>query len=261
MKQLITLCLLGVVPITGYAQKISTNTQHASIETSTELPTPFVPSAPTVQKLPNYTGLMIGMGSNFLYPTPTPLRLNRLRSWSTNLGLCYHIRIGSSRFVISPGASLLFEHYRFINEETTLVTAPEDRRTVYKKASTLFPHSDRLLRSSLGIRWVHFTLEGRWNANRQHPKESIFIAIGGDLKAFNKASMTITYQEYEARKAQINVASFNINKSRLGMHATIGWKRLGLCYTWMLSPLFEHQKGPENIKLSTHQIALSMDLF
>src|SRR3569623_828115 len=63
-------------------------------------------------KLPNYGSLVIDWGFNFLSNSPNEMYAKNIGARFTNLGLYYIIRLGNSKFTLSPGMGISFEGYK-----------------------------------------------------------------------------------------------------------------------------------------------------
>lgn len=209
----------------------------------------------------NYESLVVDWGSGCLRNNPSKMSTSLWQSRFTDVYFFYNIRLGRSRFTISPGIGVAFDGYQFEDTSSVLVrNNTSDRDTVFTKADDFFPRSEEFVESSLDVRYLDFlVLEARFNANGAHPKESFFVALGLKLGLRWHASTTIKYQEDDMIKTQRNVESFNLQGMRAGLHARCGWGRFGLCYTHTLSNFFKEDKGPENTTAKPFHIGISID--
>jgi len=210
----------------------------------------------TSVKPPNYGSLLIDWGFNFLRNCPAVMQSKDVGARFVNLGLFYNIRLGHSHFTISPGIGLSYEGYR-LQKDYMLERHATSRNTIFKKDSS---HSKKSF-SSLDVRYVDLMLEARFNANSKYPKESFFTALGFRVGMLWKACATVQYQEDNEKKERNSWETFNLNRTRYGAHARLGWSRFGMCYTYMLSNLFAQNKGPNNTTTNTHHVGISIDLF
>ena len=262
MKKLIFTLLLSITSVCVWAQEAQ---DHAQRTQETVPPTqegqkkvhkghPQKLKATSVTP-PNYGSVVIDWGFNFLKDCPSEIdSINRSARFS-NISLHYNIRLGHSNFTITPGIGLSFEGYRLQGGHVLECNATD---TVLKQ------HSDpsKVILSALDVRYLDFCmLEVRFNANSKWPKESFFVALGGKLGWLWKACATVQYKEHNETKERNSWETFNLNGLRYGMHARIGWGRFGLCYTHMLSSLFEKGKGPNKTTTNPHSLGLSIDLF
>ena len=210
---------------------------------------------------PNYGSLLFDWGFCFLRKGPSDLSF-----WGSrfaNLYLCHNIRLGNSHFTISPAIGLAFEGFGFKEAEgecNTLIHSSADD-VVYEDAKQLFPRSEKIIDASLDVRYVDLMLETRFNLNKKYPKESFFVALGGKLGMLWKASTTVAYKEDKETKACTHWEGFNLKKWRYGWHVKLGWGRFSLCYTHMLSELFQEKKGPWPGSTKSSSLGVSIDLF
>ena len=203
---------------------------------------------------PNYGSVVIDWGFNFLKDCPSEISAKSWGARFTTIGLYYNIRLGHSPFTISPGIGLSFEGYRLQKGYTLKRNATD---TVFKDND-----SSSIVLSALDVRYLDFCmLEVRFNANNEWPKESFFVALGGKVGMLWKACATVQCKEHNETKERNNWETFNLNGLRYGIHARIGWGRFGLCYTHILSSLFEEGKGPNKTTTNPHSLGLSIDLF
>jgi hypothetical protein len=209
----------------------------------------------TPVRLPNYGSLVIDSGLNFLIDCPAEINSKDWRARFSNISLYYNIHLGHSHFTISPGIGLSFEGYRLQKDH---MLERNSTGTAFKKDSG---SSDNVL-SALDVRYLDVCLlEMRFNANNKWPKESFFVAVGGKLGMLLKACTTVRYRQHEEIKERNNWETFNLSKVRYGLRARAGWGRFGLCYTCMLSSLFEEGKGPEKTTTKPWSLGVSIDLF
>ncbi len=266
MKKLIFTLLFSIASIYVWAQETQDNEQSTQ-KKATSMPetqhdehqghSDRLKTMPL--KPPNYGSLVIDWGFSSLRGNPAAMNLNYWGSRLASASFFYNIRLGHTPFVISPAISISFDGYQFKDENIVLARDETSRNTVLKKASALFPKSTSRVRSSFDMRCLYLMLEARFNANNKYPKESFFVALGGKLGWLWSASATVEYKEDDAIKRQDNTENFNLNRMRGGFYAKLGWGRFGLCYTHILSDLFQQDKGPEN-STKTQSLALSVDL-
>ena len=273
MKKLVLALLLMVTAVHTWAQEAQNNVQ----DTPKQAATPQEPRKHGQQahssklksraaELPNYGSLVIDWGLNFLRDRPQEMDLICWGSRFSNVYYYYNIRLGQSRFAISPGIGIGSEGYRFKEKDEkyyTLVRNEVIRDTEFKYAHELFPKSKKILQSSLDLRYVDFMLEVRLSANRKYPKESFFVALGGKVGMLWHASTTVKYKEDDQIKQQVAREFFNLNKMRSAVHARLGWERFSLFYTQTLpfSTLFNKDRGPSKTTTQPYNVGLSVDLF
>ncbi|MCU0317734.1 MAG: PorT family protein [Amoebophilaceae bacterium] len=265
MKKLLLILSLSTAPIYVWAEAGKDNGPGFSSTTASESDTHKSHSdqVETVSSpFPNYGGLVVDWGFNCLRNSPSKMGTSFWQSRFINVYFFYNIRLGSSRFTISPGIGLAFDGYQFEDGSSALVRDDTgDRNTIFKKTDELFPRKEEFVASSLDVRYLDFlVLEARFNANNECPKEGFFAALGLKLGLRWNASTTIKYKEDDMIKTQHNVESFNLQGMRAGLHARFGWGRFGLCYTHILSNLFKEDKGPENTTAKPFHIGISIDL-
>jgi hypothetical protein len=255
MKKLLLILLLSTVPIYAWAEE-DKDTESATHKSNVDqIETASLP-------FPNYESLVVDWGFSCLRNSPSKMGTSFWQSRFINVYFFYNIRLGRSRFTISPGMGIAFDGYQFEDGGSTLVRDDtSDRNTIFKKADELFPGKEEFVESSLDVRYLDFlALEARFNANSECPKEGFFAALGLKLGLRWNASTTIKYKEDDMIKTQHNVESFNLQGMRVGLHAKCGWGRFGLCYTHVLSNLFKEAKGPENTTTNPFHIGISIDL-
>jgi hypothetical protein len=268
MKKLIFTLLLSVSSIHIWAQEAQNNEQSTQ-KTTTSMPgtendehqdhSNRLTTMPV--KPPNYGSLVVDWGLNFLEGHPAAMESTLWGSRCAKASLFYNIRLGRTPFVISPGIGISLDGYRFEDNNTTLARDEKNRRTTLEEAKKRFPKNQEIGRSAFYMRSTDLMLEARFNADSKHPKESFFVALGGKLGWLWRASTEVSYQEDDTAKKQNNIEHFNLNKMRFGLHAKLGWGRFGLCYTHMLSSLFEPNKGPDNRTINTRSLTLAIDIF
>jgi len=268
MKKLVFTFLMALVSVFVRAQEVQENGQSAQEVAVPMTPTPDYEirehtqqqkSRPT--KLPNYGSLMIDLGANFFRIYPPQMALNYWGSRLASGSVYYNIPVGNSPLSINPGIGVSFHSYTFKNRENILARDKKSRSTVLEKGSTYFSQSSKIVHSALHMRYVDFMLEAKFNANKHEPKTSFLVALGVKTCWLWKASTIVAYKEDDAIKKQKNSESFNLNKIRWGGYARLGWGRFGLCYTHMVSSLFQEDKGPDDNITQTGSITLSVDLF
>ena len=263
MKRLLTTLLLAAAPTAIFAQE-DTTTQQKPDTTQQKPNTTKENSKLPLIRPSNYASLIIDWGFNLLMDRPDNLDTNFLGSRGLNVHIYYNIRLGNSNFVISPGTGLGLEGYQFKKQEGkyyTLARNEKSRNTEIKNTEELLPKDVEVLQSRLNINYWDAMLEARFNLNRKYPKESFFIAIGGKLGMLFRAVTNVKYKEDDQNKRRKAVESFNLNRMRYGAYARIGWSRFGIFYTHTFSPLFNADKGPEDIDTYPYSIGLSLDLF
>lgn len=267
MKKLTVTFLLSLVVVSARAQEVQEDEQSTlGVENTTPAAQNHETQARTNQqkrkpaKLPNYGSLMIDVGSNFFITHPSNMALNYFGSRFFSGSIYYNIPLGNSHFVVSPGIGMSLNRYAFKNVNSILVRDKKSRNTVLEKGSTHFPQSSKITHVALNMRYMDLMLEAKFNANKQEPKRGFFVALGGKVCWLWRASTVVTYKEDNAVKKQKNLENFNLNKTRLGGYARLGWGRFGLCYTCIFSSLFQEDKGPDNA-IQTSSITLSVDLF
>ena len=265
MKKLLITLLLSTAPICVWAQGDQDNEPNISNTTATKSDTHKSHSSqlePLPLPFPNYGSLVIDWGLGSLRNSPSGMDTSFWKSRFTNVYFLYNIRLGSSRFTISPGIGIAFDGYQFEDGSGTLVRDDtSDRNITFKRADSRFSEKAELVESSLDVRYLDFLiLEARFNANSKYPKESFFVALGLKLGLRWHASTTIKYKEDDMAKVQTNVENFNLQGMRAGFHARFGWGRFGLCYTHMLSNFFKEAKGPGKTTAKPFHLGISIDL-
>lgn len=261
MKKLIFTLLLSTTWIHAGAQEAQNDeqtTQKTTSSPSIQGERQYVPEEnlnkekPVSEKMPNYGSLVIDWGLNFLRSGPPTMYKESWGARFNDLCIYYNIRLGNSSFTLSPGIGLSFDRYKLkegympgsSNTNTDIVRTDIDHTTI--------------ISSALDVRYLDFALELRFNANKQHPKENLFIAIGGKLGMLWKACDTIRYKQKDDEVKERNRwENFNLNGIRYGLQVKAGWGRIGLCYTHLLNSLFN--KGNRPAQLCS--IGLSIDLF
>ena len=267
MKKLVFTLLLSLPATYAWAQAAQENAQHGQ-EAAGVLPEV---KHDTTEKhanqqragapqLSNYGSLMVDLGMSILPYHHPAMALNYLGARFSSGSIYYNIRLGGSHFTINPGVGLSANYYMSRDKDNILVRDQTSRNTTFAKAHERFPGSTKITRSALNMRYVDLMLDARFNANSKYPKTSFFAAVGGKLCYLWSAATTIAYQEDDATKKQTNLEGFNLNKTRGGLYIRLGWGRFGLCYTHMLSNLFQQDKGPDNNTTKTSSISLSVDL-
>ena len=270
MKKLGFALLLMVPAVHTWAQEAPNNVQDTPKQAAT-------PQAPSVHgqagypinwqsrtaALPNYGSLVIDYGFSFLRARPQEMALDFWGSRFSNVYFYYNIRLGQSLFAISPGIGIGAEGYGFKKKDNKYYTLvrDKDRHTAFQVAEQLFSEKSEILQSSLDLRYVDFMLEVRLSAHRKYPKESFFVALGGKVGMLWHTSTTVKYREDDQIKQQIAREFFNLNRTRWGMHARLGWGRFSLFYTQTLSNLFNKDRGPDKTTTKPYSIGLSVDLF
>jgi len=262
------------MPTGVWAQE--TNSQpptHEAIAHSTQQPAESQSSTPSekgktvVIPLPNYGSLMLDWGVNFWGKRPDEMALSLLQSRFINLYVYFNIHLGQSPFVFSLGTGPAFASYYFQTKDKayyTLVRNSNTQRTEVVKAASTLSHSDKIFQSSLHVRYWDLLGEIRWNAKRKYPKEGLFVALGGKIGIPWRAATTVKYKEYAIdryHKTHTYTEHFNLNGLRYGLHARLGWGRLGVLYTYIFSRFFDVDKGPAEAPMHPQEVSLSVDLF
>mmetsp|Transcript_9887 Transcript_9887/g.22834 ORF Transcript_9887/g.22834 Transcript_9887/m.22834 type:complete len:268 (+) Transcript_9887:2607-3410(+) len=266
MKRLtLTLLLYSLSICYTWAQEIQENEQYSLEKESLPQMSPqpgegsHLSEVETkLEKSPNYGSLMIDWGFNFLRSYPSEMRSTAWGARFVNIGLSYNIWLGHSHFTISPGTSLSFERF-WLKNNYTLKRDAKSRYTVFKEEK----NKKEIIASILDVRYLDILmLEIRFNANSKRPKESFFVALGGKVGIPWKTCITLEYKEDNEVKKCNHWETFNMNGLRYGAYTRLGWGRFGLCYTHLLSNLFNKDKGPvQTCKTQTSSLGISIDLF
>lgn len=276
MKKLIFTFLLGVsTTYTVWAHGGEDNS-HSALEpvAATQEIKKDGASVPSDQQaalpiaLYDYGTLLIDWGFNFLRDCPQEMQKRSLNVRSSAVYAYYNIRLGKSHFVISPGVGKGHETYRFSKQTENLgyntLARDNSRHTAFKDAREVLHNPTngiKILRSGLNVSYWDFLLELRFNANKKYPKEGFFAALGYKIGMLWNASTTIKYQEDNQTKRSVMKESFNLNKTRHGAHARLGWGRFSMFYKHTLSSLFNEKKGPKKTTTKPVTVGLSIDLF
>lgn len=225
-------------------------------------------------KPPNYGSLIIDWGFDFLQGAPKEMKHSFWGSRMASAYLYYNIRLGQSHFVISPGIGYSGERYQFSKHKLsndkevyyTLVRDSkskdaENRTTKLEDTENVLQDSTAQTYSALDIRYLDFALEFRFNTNQKYPKEGFFVALGGSFGKLLSAYTTVFYKMDNQTKKRTESETFNLRNFRYGVHARLGWNRLGAIYSFSISPLFSKDQGPEGTEARVHCVGISLDLF
>ncbi|MEM9416999.1 MAG: hypothetical protein AAF963_01450 [Bacteroidota bacterium] len=273
MKKLVFTLLLITTLVPTWAQEAQNDLQAPAksaplqAEQTEKHKVPLRSLNATPLQLPNYGSLVIDWGFSFLQDCPQAIDWYSLGSRFSNVAGYYNIRLGKSHFILSVGAGLEFDRYHFKQQEKTsyhtLVRKDEkDRHTAFQDARKLLPKSQEILQSTLDASYLDILIvELRFNANKKYPKEGFFAAIGGRLGKLLNPSTTIKYKEDDETKQRTLWESFNLESIRYGAHCRIGWGRISIFYNYIVSPLFQKDKGPGKTTTMPHKVGLSVDLF
>ena len=204
--------------------------------------------------------LMVDFGFNFLRDEPATVELGVWGSRIFNAFYLYNIRLGSSRFMLSPGIGLGFENYKF-NNNFTLTRSGHDRSVALAPASSILPQSNEIKKSKLSTSYVDIGTEIRFSMNRENPQKGFFMALGGKIGILISAHTKVSYMEDGQRKKVKTKETFELNPIRYGVYGRVGKGKFSLFYYQAFSELFQKDKGPDSTNTTPFNLGLSFALF
>lgn len=209
--------------------------------------------------LSSYNSFMIDVGGNFLQNCPDEFKAKSFYNHVLNGAVLHHIRIAKTPCTVGFGLGIGSERYAFSEKEDAnyymLSNSIQGKSSQFSTTKELIADSKSTY-AGLFLRYLDIIVEARFNSNLVYPKDGAFIALGGFFSPLLiSPSQTICCESFERRTNN----TFNLNTTRYGVHARLGWNRVSIFYAVTLSSIFD-KDGPV-VNATPHKIGISLDLF
>ncbi len=230
MKHIFIFLLSAIIPVTAFAtgpDPIPPVTKKlAPMKIRDRAARPDVPGT-----------FLIELGWNSLMDTPELMEMNTFGSRTINLIYFWQVEVGQTGLFFMPGVGLGLERYKFDNDYT--IVQDSDGEVSFDNIEDLSPD-----KSLLKANYVDIPIELRYYLNRQDPKRSFNIGVGGKFGYRYSSHTKIKYEEGGDNAIVKNKKPFGMNDFRYGITGRIGYGGLTLFAYWELSEKFKSGDGP-----------------
>lgn len=190
----------------------------------------------TGQDASDFRTTILGFGSGFLLDAFTG-------RYATQL-----VTLGTERVYLGAGIGFSISKYRFVDNlilslspDKTMVTWQADPDPAHDYSNSFFGYGkSKLVTTSLFFPVdLNIALGDNW-----------VISAGGfaDLYLFGKHKRKYMVENSKIKElvGPKEFRNYNLNKTKLGLEASIWYKKLGLglCGTWFVTPFFKKEMGP-----------------
>jgi len=192
--------------------------------------------------------------------TPANFEQGFWGSRTLNLYYQYPIRLWNTKFSYRPTFGLSLERYKLTNNYTLDKQLGGDGTYRLLPASELgMPNADKsmVIMNYLEIMPAEF----RFDTKPDDPSRSIHVTAGIRLgvlfETHTKVNYTINNESVTAKDAQ----SHGMSPVRLGYYGKVGVGSFSLFGYYNATPIFEQNKGPNQTKMNTLTIGISLSGF
>jgi len=205
-------------------------------ETTTASAKPSTPS-------PDFPGaLLFEYGLNYFYENSYEMRTNPWKSSTLNVYYIYPVKLGESRFSVTPGVGIGSEKFGFESNVSFLDSASQ---TVMKPIAELdrFDTLMNFKQTQLVANYIDIPVEFRINSRKNDHKRSFYLALGGKIGFNFDAKTKIKYQEFGKSKTYKDKYHWNVNSVRYGLTGRLGYGPFNFWVYYSASNLFSGNKA------------------
>lgn len=181
-------------------------------------------------------------------------------SRTLNLYYQYPIRLFKSKFSYNPAFGLSFERYKLSNNYTLTRTPEPDGTYALKPASELdMPNADK---SMLIMNYIDFMpAELRFDTKPDDRARSIHIAAGARVGFLFESHTKVNYSEGGEDKTMKDKQNHGLSSFRYGLYSKIGIGSFSLFGYYNITPVWQENKGPDQTKMNTLTVGISLSGF
>ncbi len=203
---------------------------------------------------PDLPGILkVELGWSFLQDEPEPMAIKTFGSRSVNIAYSYEFPLGNFGLYVVPGVGLGLDRYKFDGDYT--LTQDEEGVVGYADISEISPKKSHLIAN-----YVDIPVELRFYVNKDNPKRSFHIGIGGKFGFLFSSHTKIKYDEGGEKVIDKEKRSYGLNPFRYGLTGRLGYGGISVFGYMSLSELFED--GPAGTLDTTNfTIGLGLNLF
>lgn len=212
---------------------------------------------------PNIPGeLGFDFGIVYAPDFPDAIKISLLRSLYFSPYYRYEFFIPKTRFSILTGLSVGCEKFRF-KDAVTVQYLPDAE---YKfsdqvvRLDTVYYNSP-IRKSKLQVNYLEIPLELRFRSNKNYPRSSFNISVGGKVGLLINAHTKINYVQSGVRKTVKQAESFDLSPIRYGLEGRIGFGPFNVFYYYSLNTMFKKNRGPDGNISKPVLLGISFSLF
>ena len=211
---------------------------------------------------PNIPGVFIlDLGVNRGLSKPDLFKQGFWGSRTLNLYYQYPIRIGKSKFSLSPAVGFSMERFKFTNRavlyDAIETTSPIEQYN-FVAGSTLFPN---VKKSMLVANYLEAPVEFRYDTRPNDRARSFSVALGGRIGVLASSTMKVKYRKDGHNEIFKDKQPYGLNPIRYGVYARLGIGGFNWFAFYNLSEMFEKDKGPSGTTMNSMTLGISIASF
>jgi hypothetical protein len=251
MKQFLSILLVTLIPLSSFSFGTDPkNPEEGSLTATGPMKIRKREARPDIPGT-----FLIELGFNSLQEEPVLMENTAFGSRTVNMIYFWDFEIGTTGIFFMPGIGLGLDRYKF--DEDYTITQNMDGEVSFGDLTSL-----DLNKSMLVTNYVDIPLEFRYFFNRQDPKRSWNIGIGGKVGYLFASHTKIKYDEAGDDVIVKNKKEFGLNRFRYGVTGRVGYGGFNIFTYIGLSNLFDSGEGPANTDdVKTIQVGLSFTAF
>ena len=203
--------------------------------------------------------LVIDLANNIWQNAPEDLKLNPWGSWTVNIYYLYEFDVSQS-LSWNMGLGVGLEKYRF-DRDFTLGTTADDSQTLSVPLTEAVPRADSYKKTNLAANYFDIPMELRWYMDRNNKRRSLKLALGGKLGFLFDSHTKVKYEENGQTKKLKDKQRFNIKSPRYGVYGRLGFASVSFFYYYGITEFFDSNKGPDNTRVKTMSVGISISGF
>lgn len=212
------------------------------------------------QRLDLPGSLIIDVGLNSWFNSPTDLKLNVFQSKTVNIIYYYDLPVGNRGFTITPGIGLGLEKYSIRNDRTltTTVNAQNKRIVSITSLKDLIKNANSFGKSKVGMNYIDLPVEFRYYANKSNFSRGFRAALGLKAGILYSSFTKIRYKDAATSSRMVkDRQQLGLNRFRYGVNARVGFGGFGLFGFYEISNKFESAPaGGQNTRTLTIGISI-----
>jgi Outer membrane protein beta-barrel domain len=202
---------------------------------------------------------LIDFGVNGTIGSPKEFRIGWWGSRTANVYYYYPIRIGTSKFMVSPGIGLGLERFKFKDNRYLADTVRLDTRfDLIPNVVNLRATYPGMKKSMMVMDYLDVPLEFRFNANPDDLARTFWVSVGGRAGWLFNPHSKIKYSTEGETRILKERYRHGLNQFRYGASLRIGMGNFNWFGYYNLSPLFEKDKGPSKTEMNTFTFGISI---
>ncbi len=207
--------------------------------------------------------LMIEFGFNWMQDHPTGYSFNTMKSRTFNAYYLYDINIGKSSFSVHPGLGIGTEKYAFADDITIGygLNLSGERELQFIPLERIYGLKAEFKKSQINPNYFDIPLEIRWRSNKNDPKSSIKVTLGGKFGVLFDSKTKVKYEDDGEKKTDKDKQNFELNPIRYGTYLKLGAGGFSAYYYYSISEVFNKDKGPMGTTMYPMTFGLSLALF